>query len=264
MHKVKQAIWDMGFDANTARPGPNASFYRDLGTEYVNRLKRANPALAQADRDYAQAASLPEFFDAGRSFLSRGSSEKATQTSAPALADLLASADPQQTLAARAGATNAAREQALEGTRLARALAQRVDQSTPVRDKLVQLYGPRQADRIMRQAEAEGVFANTSNEILRGSKTADKAADILDSAGVRISEGGVSPRIFERIVDIAQRMTGPNESVRNQIGRMTLAPDAERNAEILRLAFEQLRRRQSGRPLAAALAGSGGSSFASP
>jgi hypothetical protein len=45
---------------------------------------------------------------------------------------------------------------------------------------------------------------------------------------------------------------------------MTLAPDAERNAEILRLAFEQLRRRQSGRPLAAALAGSGGASFGAP
>jgi hypothetical protein len=45
---------------------------------------------------------------------------------------------------------------------------------------------------------------------------------------------------------------------------MTLTADAERNAEILRLAFEQLRKRQAGRPLAAALAGAGGSSLGSP
>lgn len=263
MHKVKQTLWDMGFDKDTARPGPNASFFRNLGVEYMNRLKAANPMLAAADSQYSQAASLPEFFDAGRSFLTKGSSEKATNASAPALADLLATADPQQTIAARAGATNAARETALEGNRLARALAQRVDESAPVRDKLAELYGSQQGGKIMKQASAERTFAETSNEILKGSKTADKLAEIFDNAGAKISAGGVQPRLWERFIDLAAKITGPNEPVRNQIGRMTVTADPERNAEILKLAFEALRKRQSGSPLAAALAGRAGSSFSS-
>lgn len=264
MHMVKQEIQGLGYDKMSGRPTSTQQQWRDLANDFVGKLKAANPELAAADQAYAQAKSLPEFFDAGRSFLSRGSSEKATNTSAPALADLLSGANPNQVLAARSGATNAAREQALEGTPLARALARRIDESTPVRDKLVELYGSSRASRIMGQASAERTFAETSNDILRGSKTADKTADVLDNAGIRISSGGVSPRLWERFVDLASRMTGPNESVRNQIGRMTLAPDAERNAEILRLAFEQLRKRSAGRPLAAALAGSGGASFGGP
>lgn len=256
MHKVKQTIWDLGFDKNTARPGPNASWYRDLGVEYMNKLKAANPALAQADARYAQAASLPEHFDAGRAFLTRGSSEKATDASAPALADLLSRADPQQALAARAGATNAARETALEGTRPARALAQRIDESTPVRDKLVQLYGSRQGGRIMQQAGAETTFAKTSNDILRGSQTAEKAVDALDLGGakIRLGPSGASGGIVERIGQLITKMTGPNEAVRDAIGRATLNPDSAESRRLLALAAELLKRRAQGAPLRASVA----------
>lgn len=232
-----------------------------LADRFETAFWRANPEAQTAAQAYRLAKSLPEYFDAGRSFLRRGSSESATEASAPALAELLAGANGQQVVAARAGATNAARETALEGTRPARALAQRIDESTPVRDKLAELYGAGPGSRIMSRASTERTFAETSNDILRGSKTADKAAEIFDNAGVRIGASGASPRLWERFVDIAKAMTGPNESVRNQIGRMTLTADAERNAEILRLAFEALRKRQAGQPLAAALAGSGGASL---
>jgi len=264
MHKVKQAIWDLGFDKETARPGPMASWYRDLGVDYMNKLKAANPALAEADRAYAQAASLPEHFNAGRSFLRGGSTDAATDASAPALADLLARADVQQVAATKAGATNAAREKALEGTTPARALARRIDESTPVRDKLMQIYGSQQGGRIMNQAAAEKQFAETSNEILRGSKTADKLAEVFDNAGVRISPSGVQPRIWERLADILANLSGPNEAVRNQIGRMTLNPNADQNSRLLAEILARVDQRKSGRSLSAALAGSSGAQFGGP
>lgn len=248
MHKVKQSIWDMGFDGASARPGPNMSFYRDLGTRYMDALKRANPTLAEADRRYAQAASLPEFFDSGRSFLGRGSSEKATEASAPALGDMLRTADPQQRLATRAGSTNAVRETALEGTGPARALAKRIDESTPVRDKIGEIYGQPQGQSILRRAASEKQFAETSNEILRGSKTADKIAEVLDAGNtaVRIGGSGVTARILEKVDDVINRMAGPNEAVRDEIGRIMLNPNTAENQRILRLATEILRRRQAG------------------
>lgn len=255
MHKVKQTIWDMGFDAATARPGPNASYYRDLGIEYMNRLKAANPMLAEADARYAQAASLPEHFDAGRAFLTRGSSEKATDASAPALADLLARADPQQALAARVGATNAARETALEGTRPARALAQRIDESAPVRDKIIQLYGPQQGSRILQRAGSEMQFARTSNDILRGSQTAEKAVDALDLGGtkIRLGPSGASGGIVERLGQLITSMTAPNEAVRDAIGRAMLNPNSEESRRILALAAEVLKRRAAGSPTSASI-----------
>lgn len=256
MHKVKQEIWDLGFNKDTARPGPMASWYRDLGIQYMDRLKAANPMLAEADRRYAQAASLPEHFDAGRAFLTRGSSEKATDASAPAIADLLARADPQQAIAARAGATNAARETALEGTRPARALAQRIDESTPVRDKIVQLFGSQQGNGILQRAASEVQFAKTSNEMLRGSQTAEKTVDALDLGGtkIRLGPSGASGGVVERLGQLITKMTGPNEAVRDAIGRATLNPNSEESRRLLALAAEVLKRRAQGAPVSASAA----------
>lgn len=222
----------------------------------MDRLKAANPMLAQADARYAQAASLPEHFDAGRSLLSRGSSEKATETSAPALADLLARADPQQAIAARAGATNAVRETALEGTRPARALAQRIDESTPVRDKIVQLYGSRQGNDILQRAASETTFAKTSNDILRGSQTAEKAVDAIDLGGAKVRAGpsGITSNVIERIGDLVTKMTAPNEAVRDAIGRAALNPDSAESRRLLALAAELLKRRAGGAPVQASTA----------
>lgn len=262
MHMVKQEIQGLGFDKMTGRPTATQQQWRDLSTAFVDALKRANPQLAEADRAYAQAKSLPEFFESGRSFLRGGSTEAATDSSAPALADLLARADVQQVTATKAGATNAAREKALEGTTPARALARRIDESTPVRDKLMQIYGPQQAGKIMQQAGAEKTFAETSNDILRGSKTADKLAEVFDNAGVRITPGGVQPRLWERLADILSNLSGPNEAVRNQIGRMTLNPS--QNADTLAAILANIEKRRGGRSLSAALAGSSGAQFGGP
>ncbi len=261
MHRVKQKLNAVA-DASFASGKPvNKADVGDLANRWEQAFWNANPAAKGADTAYAQASSLPDYLQSGRNFLRKGTSEAATESSAPALADLLQGANPQQRLAARVGSTNAARETALEGTRPARALAQRIDESAPVRAKLTELYGPQQAERIMQQAEAEGVFANTSNQILRGSQTAEKAVDALDlgGAGIRVSPGGVQPRIWERIGEIVSKIAAPNEAVRNQIGRITLNPNASENERILALAAELLKKRRMGSPVPAGLAQSGAS-----
>lgn len=266
MHKVKQAIWDLGFDKDTARPGPMASWYRDLGIEYMNRLKRANPALAQADLEYSAAAKLPEYFDAGANLLKReATTGPALETSAPALADMLERGDPLQRLAARSGATNVARNQAQEGTDSARALAKRIDISAPVRDKIIQLYGPRQGERILNQAAAERQFAETSNEILRGSKTADKIAEVAD-VKVRATPNSITPTFWEAVGKFLGAPNEPftNEAVRDAIGRISLNPNSAENQRILAQIADILRRRAQGHSIQAGAAGAAGGSMGAP
>jgi len=250
MHKVKQAIWDLGFDKETARPGPMASWYRDLGTQYMDRLKAANPKLAEADALYSQAASLPEHFDAGRAFLASGTTEKGMNSSAPGLAELLSGANTQQQAAVRAGSTNTVRDltSGRNAINQARSLARDVTNGSEIQARLTQIYGPDQAREIMRRAETEGIFANTSNELLKGSKTAEKLSEVMDTgnAGFRVTPGGVTPRFFERLMDIPEMLLKPNEAVRNQIGQMTLNADSAETRRILALAEELLKKRAGG------------------
>lgn len=256
MHRVKQML-NLTADTAIASGRPiNKADVRTLAQDWENAFWRANPAARQADTAYAQAASLPDYAAAGRSFLSRGSSDSATASSAPALADLLMGANPQQVAAARAGATNAARETALEGTRPARALAQRIDQSGAVQAKLAELYGPPQAASIARRAGTEGVFANTSNQLLRGSQTADKVFEVVGDAGnigLRGGSSGLGPFLRENLTALAQKLMGPNEAVRNEIGRAMLNPNSEESRRILALAAALLRQRAQGTPIRAGL-----------
>lgn len=256
MHKVKQAIWDMGFNKDTARPGPESSWYRDLGIQYMDRLKAANPKLAEADAAYSQAAKLPEFFDTGRNFLAGGQGEKGMNSSAPALGDMLGNATEQQVLAARSGSTNAVRE--ITGGRNAlsqtRALTRDIEMSPMIRDKLVELYGPKRAMEIMGRAETENVFANTSNRVLRGSQTAEKLSDAGDVAGdLPLPTGtGMSNALAfgKSFLNWARQ---PNEAIRDQIGRALLNPNTAENQRILREAALVLLRRRGNGPVRAGL-----------
>ncbi len=261
MHRVKQTLNRNADAAFTSGKPVNKADVGSLANEWEAAFWQANPTAKQADTLYAQAASLPETMQAGRNFLRKGTSESATDSSAPALADLLLAANPQQVLAARTGATNAARETALEGTRPARALAQRIDESGPVQEKLVQLYGPERAAQITRQAATEGVFANTSNKLRGGSQTAEKASDAIDMMGnvqLRGTPSGVFPRATESLKALANWVRNPNEAVRNKIGELTLSPDAKVNEETLRLLAELLQGRQGGRRFGVGLSGAAG------
>jgi hypothetical protein len=255
MHKVKQEIQDMGVAA-TGRGDSTQSYYRDLAGEYVRALKSANPKLAEADTAYAAAASLPERFEAGHKFLAGGTSEAGMTSSAPALADALMNADPLQRLATRAGSTNAVREMTgglggLSGTR-------RIAAGLPnaeIAPKIEQLYGP-QAREIQRVGDAVRTFDKTDKFVRGGSQTADKALEVIEDAsniGVRGGSGGVTARVWENVEKLAQRLLGPNEAVRDEIGRAMLNPNSAESRRILALAAELLKKRAAGSPIQAGL-----------
>jgi hypothetical protein len=266
MHKVKQAIWDMGFDANTARPGPNASFYRDLGTQYMDRLKAANPELAAADAAYAHAKSLPDYFEKGYKFLSPGTTEAGMNSSSPALAEALANASPQQVAATRAGTVNQVRDNIQGRGSLAKsyALTKDIENGKEVQRRLAEILTPERNAEVNRVARAENVFEKTNRDIRGGTQTADKTADIFDNAGVRVSGSGISPRWWETLKAIGERSTAPNQAVRDEIGRMTLSPNSEETKRLLSEILARVEKRAAGRPLAAALAGSSGAQFGGP
>lgn len=264
MHKVKREIQANGLENGI--PTSTAYYWNQTADDFVKALKGANPELAAADRAFAQAKSLPEYFDAGANLLARESASPAgIEKSAPALTEMLKGANPQQVLAARTGATNAARAQAEDSTRLARALAQRIDESGPVRTKLDQLYGPDWARRITQQAAAEKRFAETSNELLRGSKTADKTAEIVGegvgSAPVNVAGGSITSRMWDALAGTINKLTAANEPVRDVIGRATLNMNPSEKERFLRLIADELARRQQASPLAASIAGVSGSSL---
>jgi len=264
MHMVKQQVAGLGFDQMSGRPLATQQQWRDLSTAFVDAFKRANPEAAAADAKYRVAKSLPEYYDAGNALLTKGTGAKARETSAPALEDLMGRAvDANQPLAARSGATNALRAntQTLTG---ARSAARTIDQSGDIRDKLVQLYGPAHAAKIMQQAETEGVFANTSNRLMGGPHTADdliSAGSAGGSVALRgTTSGGIRGQALEHLSDIINRVVNPNEVVRNALGRTLINTDASSNKAALRRAAEILQRRRGGNALSSGLS-AGGAEF---
>lgn len=257
MHKVKQAIWDLGFDAATARPGPNASWYRDLGIEYMNKLKAANPALKTADAQYSAAAKLPEFFDAGHKFLSGATTEAGMNSSAPALGDLLMGSDPLQRLSTRAGTTNAVRE--MTGGRNSVGNTRAIARDLPAEGivpKIEQIYDPAQARNIQQAGDTIRTYADTHKTVLGGSQSDINlltAADNTGNAGFRISPGEIKPRLWESVRDVISKVTGPNEAVRDEIGRAMLNMDPSEKRRLLALAAELMKTRAQGAPISSGL-----------
>lgn len=257
MHMVKQQLQGLGYDTMTGKPLPTQQVWREFADNFVNKLKAANPELAKADMAYAQAKSLPEHFDRGYNFLTTGRGEKSMNASSQALAEALATANQQQAAATRAGMVNAARDEVSGRNGLARslALAKDVARSKEIPARIGQVFGPEQAADIGRKSAAEVTFDTTNRGVRGGPDTASKLADMFDSTGIRVSDGKPSLRWWETFKEIGNRLTAPNESVRDQIGRALLNPDTKENARILALAFDQLRNRQAGSALPVALAG---------
>lgn len=260
MHKVKREIQNLGLDQG--RPTATAHYWQQTANEFVDALRQANPQLHAADRLYAEAASLPERYAAGSSIFSRGMGEKATESSAPGIADLLQGSTGQQAAATRAGAINAVRDksQTLTGARgLARDIAfgggpNGVQQS--VRSAL-----PNEAENLIRQSSTEGIFANTSNRYLGGPHTADDLVGAGDLGGfsLRATPGGATPRWQESLNAAINWVANPNEGVRNQLGRMLLDADPQTQQRTLALISQILQRRAAGTPLAAGAAQGAGS-----
>lgn len=259
MHRVKRTLNQNADAAFMSGKPVNKADVGDLANEFETAFWNANPAAKAADTTYAQSASLPDFFNAGHALLTRGTTGKAIDASAPALADLLIGSTPVQQLTARSGATNAVRETVDNVTR-ARALARGIDEGLPLQQKIGELYSPEQARSIFQRAGAEKTFAETSNELLRGSKTAEKTAEALDfgNAGIRVTPGSVTPRFTEHINNAINWVRAPNEAVRDKIGELALSPKTETNKRTLELLAAILQSRAGGARGTAGLASAAG------
>ncbi len=258
MHMVKRDIQNIGLDAN-GRPSSTAFQWQQTANDFVRQLKAANPALASADREYAQAASLPEHYAAGSSIFSKGMGEKATAGSAPAIEDLLQGANTAQTAAARAGAINAVRARA-GTTSGALGLAQDIKTGiTPggVQESLRAVM-PNEAENLINRSSAERIYANTANRYLGGPHTADDLTGVGGNLAVRATPGGIVPRFTETAKAAASWVAAPNEAVRNEIGRMLLSADPKEQKRTLELIAQILQQRAAGTPVAAGLAGGAG------
>jgi hypothetical protein len=254
MHRVKRQIENIGLDAS-GRPTPTGYYRTQTADEFVKKLKEANPALAEADVAFAQAKSLPEFFDRGRDWLAKGPGDRAMNASAEGLDDLLRNANPEQVLATRSGATHAVRS-TLETSNNVRRLAERIVQSQPMQAKLEQLYGPERAAEIIRMANAEMSFGKTQNEILRGSKSIDKAIEVFN--GPLPEAPSFVPRWARMAWEAPNYLMQPNMAVRDEIGRTLLNPNAEENARRLARALAIMEARKRGAPVGVSLSGSAG------
>lgn len=236
MHKVKQAIWDLGFDGPNARPGPNASWYRDLGTQYVDALKRANPELAAADRAYAEAASLPDWLKRGQNFMRSGTSDVATDVSPSALAAELPNATPGQGLSFKVGSTNTVKDIVAQGPDATRRLAKQVDQNELLRSKLSEIYGPDVAERMIKRAKTELDFARLNQKVRGGSDTVVKGMGVADEAlsgGIPTSGPGLVSRLLSGAGEAYQKARAGNESVRERIAQMLTETDPALHGDLL-------------------------------
>lgn len=255
MHQVKQQIQNLG-QTETGRGAPWQQAYRDLAGNYVGALRDANPSLARADDLYGRAASRPEYFDMGYNFMGGPRGQAGLENSPAALADRLPNADPMLRQDAQWGATNAARETAEQGTAPAQAMARRIgggpfsEGSTLIQQRMEQLYGPDRARQIAQQMENEGVFNNTRQQLLQGSKTGDVMAEQgFGNARLNLTHRGIHERVTEHLNDLAAKAFGPDEEARNALGKMMLNPNPEENRKALMLAAELMKRRAQGSPV---------------
>ncbi len=264
MHMVKRDIQNIGLDGQ-GRPTSTAYQWQQTANDFVRQLKAANKPLAEADKAYAQAASLPEHFQQGYDFLRPvNTTERGLNASSPALTETLKNANPQQRASLQAGNINQVVD-LLSGRKAlpnAQSLAKDIPLATELQARLGEIHGPQKLADILRRAEAENVYKTTTDKLIRGSQTAEKTSDALEQAGnigVRLSpSGGVIPQVKETLGAFTRWVRSPNEAIRNEVGKLTLNPNATENEKTLALLAKLLAQRSVGTAGNVGIAGAAG------
>jgi len=257
MHRVKQKLNDTATAAFASGKPINKADMGDLAREWEAAFWKANPSAKAADTTYAQAKSLPDFFDKGHKFLSGATTQAGMNSSAPALADALVGANAQQVAATRAGSTNAVREMTSARNALGQTRSVARDVQFPeIQARIGEIYEPAQAAGIQRAGDAIRTFDKTDKFVRGGTQTIDKGLEVVEDASnmsLRGGSQGISARIIENVEKLANRLLGPNEAVRDEIGRAMLNPNSAESRRILALAAELLKKRAAGSPIQAGL-----------
>lgn len=253
MDRVKRQLNSNADAAFASGRAVNKADVGSLADRFEAAFWKANPSAQEAAGAYREAKALPESFQAGYNFLKGGTNEGGMNASLPALADALLGASPRQTIATRVGSTNAVRDLTLGRNPVSQARGIARDLPTEgIAPKVQELYGPDQARNIQRAGDQVRTFTDTSNYIRGGSNTTDKALEVVDdmaNVGIRGGPQGVTARMWQSVEALANKLLGPNESVRQAIGRAGLNTDSAENRRMLALAVELLKKRQAGSPI---------------
>lgn len=261
MHMVKREIQKIGLDPNGA-PSSTAYQWQQTADNFVNALKKANPKLAEADVAYAKAKAVPDYYDAGlNTFGKATTAEGGVEKSSAAVANMLKVADAAQGNASVFGAINAGRAKTGGNVADAIGFARTISQSDDARKKITSVFGEPRAQEIFNAAESVLRFNKTHTGITGGSQSVDKAAELFSTgadfgnAGVKVTPGGIVPRFFQTANDIMQRVSAPNEAVRNKMGQMLINTSSPENQQTIALIAEALRHRNAQRRGASAVGG---------
>lgn len=250
MHRIKRQL---NLNATTAgdrsRPPINMADIDDVAMRWERELYRANPQIQAADEAYRGAAQLPDLLEQGRQFMRTGTSDVADSVSPSALAATLPQLDPAARLAFRVGATNTARDVALQGAGPTRRLAGNIDENQILQEKLVEIYGYDRALEIIRAAGNERSMLRTDAAIRGGSQTASKLAHLVDDglqlpnpASV-VSAPNLAARVWDAGANMLRRQNAGNEPVRTEIARILTERNPTANLQNLDVIEALMRQR---------------------
>jgi hypothetical protein len=269
LHLVKQTLnanTDAAFQSGKAI---NKNMVAKAGDAWEAALYKANPKIQAADEAYANISSLSNkktgegLLERGQNFMRAGTSDEAVAMSPSALAHDLPQLDARQLLAFQTGATDTMRNAAQAGPKSTRRLADKLSEGDFMRQKLDQIYGPAKAAEIVKRGETEKVFAETGNEVMRGSQTAQRLASLGDEFA--LGTVPTSPlSLVKMLAEQYQKVRAPSEAVRSRLADMLANPNAAMNAETLALVEAMLKKQATTRSLSSGVAGDIGGSFARP
>lgn len=268
MHEVKRAIQNIGMDPN-GRPAPGAFWWQNASDEFVRELKRANPALADADTAYREAVSLYDkktgegWLTRGQNFLKSGQTDAGVEASNAALHTELPQATRDQIQALRVGAANNMRDTALDGAKSTRRLADSIVESDAKQSKLARIFGQERASELLNRSRAELQYSAANNRVNAGSETADRAANLARETAMSPvpTSGGDIGRMWDFLKDALAKTDAASGPVRSRLADLLANPDRVMNAETLSLVEALLKKQASTPRLSTGVAGSLGGNF---
>jgi hypothetical protein len=263
---VKQALNKNSEAAFASGKAVNKSMVGNTADDWEQALWAANPGIKEADTTYAKVASLPDWLDRGQNFMRSGQGDAAINVSPAALAADIPGATPHQLQALRVGSSNVMRDAASSGPEATRRLAKSIDSNDLMRQKLVEIYGPEAADRLISRSAAELQFARGNQAVNGGSQTAQRLATQADEAALSIPQGGsgTPASLVQALLNGYAKVRQPSEAVRSRLADMLANPDQTMNAETLRLVQSILDQQRRARPFSAGAAGAAGGSVTGP
>lgn len=220
--EARAAMQSSGKVTNKADMNATAQAWEDA-------LWAANPKLRDASKAWRAASAEMDAMEAGRNFMAGGVGEKGTAALPEALAERFKGMTTGEKDAFRIGVASTLRSKVEGGADAARRVAKDIDSSDLTRDRLREVLGPMEADRIFKMAARERARHQAVGVVDRNSTTAQQTMDIVDQMG-SAGGGSLGNRAFNAVGEWMRRSVAGNEPVRDQMGRILFSRDPVENA----------------------------------